>query len=358
MRQRRGREVCPAVQAFAGGLIVMASSALLMAGQRTIVDSLGRRVPVPARVERLISLEPEVTRIIVALGAGEKLVGIDYFLRHHDHLFKLIHPASSELPVVSNQGQDLNYEQALRLRPDIIIASPSEFRMAETVERKTGLPAAALASMGRIDRLIEEIETLGTILGREARAAELVAFIKARLAALRRQVPTSEGNLRPTVYLSFWGALERTPVAYEPVDVAGGRNLASGLLPSHLGTTATTVSIEQILRWDPEIILIQGSFLPEERRVTVEGVLSDGRLASVRAVRDGRVHYTFGFWYWWDPALVLVETSRLARLFFPGSGPAPDLLTEGEETFRFFYGREGLFRALCGVLRCHEWDAR
>jgi len=322
----------------------------------TIVDSLGREIVVPGRVERIISLEPEVTRIIVALGEGKRLVGIDFFLRHHDRLFPLVFPPSERLPVVSNQGQDLNYEEAIRLRPDIIFSSPSEFRMTEAIEKKMRLPVAALASMGKFSDLVTEIETLGRILGRDDRAAELATYFKVHMEAIRRAAAATGVDTGPTVYLSFWGSLLRTPVSYEPVEAAGGKNIASRLLPSYLGTAAATVSLEQILVWDPEVILVQGNYPPAERLVTVEGILGDPRLASVRAVRDGRVHYTFGFWYWWDPALVLVETAYLARLFHPGSFPDFDLTREGDEIFKEFYGTEGLFRALCRVLECHEWN--
>jgi iron complex transport system substrate-binding protein len=321
----------------------------------TVVDSLGRKVAVPGRVERIISLEPEVTRIIVALGAGEKLVGIDYFLRHRDLLFPIVFPGAAGLPVVSNQGQDLNYEEAVSLAPDVIFASPSEFRTAETIAKKTRLPVAALASMGRFADLLAEIDTLGRIVGREARAAELKAYFSGRVEALRTAASKPRAGPAPVTYISFWGSLLRTPVSYDPVDAAGGRNIAAGLLPSYLGTASTTVSLEQILRWDPEVILVHGNYLPSERLVTVESVLKDPRLASVRAVRNGRVHYTFGFWYWWDPALVLVETAHLTRLFHPGSMPGFDLVREGDEIFRSFYGAEGLFTSLSRVLECHDW---
>jgi iron complex transport system substrate-binding protein len=323
-----------------------------------IVDSLARRVTVPGTVDRIISLEPEVTRIIVALGAGEKLVGIDFFLRYHDHLFPLVFPQGDRLPVVSNQGQDLHYEEALRLRPDVIFTSPSESRAAEAIEKKMRAPVAALASMGRFDGLLAEIETLGRIVGREDRAAGLVSYLKARLEEAGRPFAAAGSAAGPSVYLSFWGSLVRTPVSYEPVEAAGGRNVASGALPDHLGTAALTISLEKLLVWDPDVILIQGNYLPSERQVTVEGVLRDPRLASLRAVRTGRVHYTFGFWYWWDPALVLVETLHLARLFYPAGAPSGDLVRTGDEIFKEIYGTEGLFSALCRVLECHAWTTK
>jgi iron complex transport system substrate-binding protein len=216
---------------------------------------------------------------------------------------------------------------------------------------------AALASVGKFDNLLREIDLVGRILGREERARELAAYFNERIATLRRTVNTGPAGKQPRIYLSFWGSLLRTPVFYEPVDTAGGTNCARGLLPSYLGAAGATVSIEQIIRWNPEIILIQGNYPPAERVVTVEGVLGDPRLASLRAVRHKRVYYTFGFWYWWDPALVLVESLYLARLFDPDRFPGFNLDQEGNEIFKRFYGVKGAFTALGKVLECHDWVA-
>ncbi len=323
-----------------------------------IVDSLGRKVLVPGKVDRIISLEPEATRLIVALGAGESLVGIDFFLRHHDHLFPLVFPQGSRLPVVSNQGQEIRYEEAVRLRPDLVIASPSEAWPVDAIARKIKAPVVALASMGRFADLIKEIEVLGRMLGRQERAAWLISYLRTRLDEAARATPQDVPGRGPSVYMSFWGSLVRTPVSYEPVEAAGGRNVASGLVPDSLGSASLTVSLEKLHVWDPDIILIQGNYPPDERQVTVEGVLKDPRIASLRAVRTGRVHYTFGFWYWWDPALVVIETLYLGRLLRSDGFTPTELVRLGDEIFREIYGIEGAFGALCRVLRCHEWTTR
>jgi iron complex transport system substrate-binding protein len=320
-----------------------------------VTDSLNRRVEIPGPVQRIISLEPEITRIIVALGGGERLVGLDFFLRYRDHLFPLLFKSGRDLPVVSNQAQDLNLELALQLRPDIVFSSPSEMASMDAVQQKIRAPVVALASIGRFENLLQEMETVGRIMGREDRARDLAAYFRTMISALSRSLEKVPAGGGPKVYLSFWGSLLRTPVFYEPVGAAGGVNCAAGLLPSYLGTAGATVPIEQIIRWNPDVILIQGNYAPRERAVTVEGVLGDPRLASVRAVRSGRVHYTFGFWYWWDPALVLVESLYLARLFYPDRFPAFDLEKEGNDVFKTFYGVEGAFNALGKVLKCHEW---
>jgi iron complex transport system substrate-binding protein len=320
-----------------------------------ITDNLGRRVEIPGRASRIISLEPEITRIIVALGAADRLVGLDFFLRNQDHLFPIVYPDGQKLPVVSNQGQDLNFELALHLRPEIVFSSPSEHRSTETIQQKLRVPVVALASIGRLKNLTNEIDLMGRILGREERARELLEYFRTGIAAVRQAVGNIPEAGRPRVFLSFWGSLLRTPVVYEPVEAAGGVNRAADLIPSYLGTAAATVDVEQIIRWDPDVILVQGNYPPAERLVTVEGVLGDPRLASLKAVRSRRVYYAFGFWYWWDPALVLLETRYLARLLYPDLFPAFDLEGEGNEIFKRFYGVEGGFTALGKVLNCHEW---
>jgi iron complex transport system substrate-binding protein len=152
--------------------------------------------------------------------------------------------------------------------------------------------------------------------------------------------------------------LTRTPVSYDPVIVAGGRNLAEGLVPSYLGTLGIDVNLEKVRMWDPDMILIQGSYLPTERKVTTAGILNDPRLRSLKAVVNQKVFYTFGFWYWWDPALVLVETLALAKLFHPQRFPNIDLQREGNSVFKYFYGVEAGFDRLCRLLGIHDWPWR
>jgi iron complex transport system substrate-binding protein len=321
----------------------------------TVTDSLGRMVSIPRRAGRILSLQPEITRIIVALGAGQRLVGLDYFLRRDDHLFKIVFPRESGLPVVSKPDDSINKELVVRLDPDVIFASPSEFQVPDSIQRTLGIPVVALSSLGRFDKLLEEMQLVGAITGFEGRARELMAYFRERIQPVSDFVSSLGPESRPKVYLSFWSSFTRTPVFYEPVNVAGGVNLAEKLLPSHLGTVQTVVTLEHIIKWDPDLILVQGNYPPEKRTVTVDQVLKDRRLSSLKAVRDRRVRYTFGFWYWWDPAEVLVETLYLASLFHPERFGRFDMNREGEEIFKKFYPVDGAFAELAKVLDLDEW---
>ncbi|MBN2408714.1 MAG: ABC transporter substrate-binding protein [Candidatus Aminicenantes bacterium] len=323
--------------------------------KRVLRDTLGRTVAAPARAERILSLQPEITRILVALGAGERLVGLDYFITRDDHLFKIIFPEGARLPVVSQPDESVNKELVVRLDPDIIFTSPAEQQVPDSIERSLGIPVAAIASMGRFEKLLEEIELVGALTGLEGRAEELVRYFRRKIQFVSDSVGDLPQEMRPRVYLAFWSSLLRTPVFYEPVNTAGGRNVAENLLPSYSGALGTIINIEQILKWDPEVILIHGNYLPAERQITVEGVSEDKRLRSVRAVLAKRVHYTFGFWYWWDPAAVLAETLYLARLFHPENFRSLDLEKEGNAIFEMFYLKKNVFSTLLRTLDFDDW---
>ncbi|MFZ2052600.1 MAG: ABC transporter substrate-binding protein [Candidatus Aminicenantales bacterium] len=320
-------------------------------------DTLGRNVAIPPRAERILSLQPEITRILIALGAGERLVGLDYFVKRNDHLFKIIFPSGAQLPVVSQPDDSVNKELIVRLDPDVIFCSPTEQQVPDSIERSLGIPVAAVASMGRFDKLLEEIELVGALTGSKERAGELVRYFRQKVQFITDSIGPLREEEKPVVYLTFWSSLIRTPVFYEPVNTAGGRNVAENMLPSYFGTIGTIINIEQILKWDPEIILIDGNFLPGERQVTVEGVSSDARLRSVRAVRSKKVYYTFGFWYWWDPAGVLAETLYLARLFHPEKFGRLDLEKEGNAIFETFYRKKNIFSTLLKTLDFDDWTS-
>jgi hypothetical protein len=68
-----------------------------------------------------------------------------------------------------------------------------------------------------------------------------------------------------------------------------------------------------------------------------------------------RVHYTLGFWYWWDPAGVLVETLYLAKLFHPQIFGRLDLENEGNAIYEMFYKKPDIFTNLMKILDFHEW---
>jgi iron complex transport system substrate-binding protein len=83
------------------------------APQRSVNDDLGRPVPLPLHVQRVVTLSPNVTEMIFAIGAGAKIVASDDFSNFPSQ--------AAQLPRVG--GLQPNIEKIVQVRPDVVIAS-------------------------------------------------------------------------------------------------------------------------------------------------------------------------------------------------------------------------------------------
>ena len=320
--------------------------------QLTLVDEVGfdRVVTIPRPVERVVSLIPEATRVIIALGDADKLVGIDssslmYFNSEEYTAFAKAYPEGKELPDVGGITEP-NLELIVSLEPDVIFGGWSySSEAADSTQEKTGIPVVCVYTRKTMENLTTEIEIIGKVIEQEKEAEELISYFKEKIdkvTEVTSEIPESE---KPKVYLAFWSELTKTPVVYEPLDIAGGINAAgecapggSGWLPLAMGTE---VSIEQIIEWNPDIILIMhGS---KKSTPTIEDVLSDPRLQTINAVKNRKVYYTLGMCSGWDHPRVFTEMLYMAKRSHPDKFEDLDVEKEGNEIFERFYGVDGLW---------------
>ena len=321
-------------------------------GKLTLVDKEDRAVTIYKPVERVVSIMPANTRIIVALGAANKLVGIDQ-ASTTDFSFQKAYPEGEELPVVG-MVREPNIELLLSLKPDVIFTWGG-YGISDNVQEKTGIPVVGVHSYTKIEEMANNFRIIGNILGKEKEAEELISYANEELNKVREATSDIPDNEKPKVYLAFWSKWNgesRTPIWYEPVAIAGGINVAKDCPPTVKGYS-TMVSIEQIVAWNPDIFLIHhGS--SRASTPTVEDVLSDPRLQSINAVKNRKVYYTLGMWYGWEYPRVLTETLYMAKYMHPDKFEDLDLEKKGNEIFERFYGVDGLWTELgteCGYLQ-------
>jgi iron complex transport system substrate-binding protein len=316
--------------------------------QLTLVDQVDRVVTVPRLVERVITLSPEALRIIIALDAADKLVGTDFDSpKYVFDTYPKVFPEGKKLPTVG-AGSDPNLELIVSLKPDVVLAYGGMSDYSEGINsiQNLGIPVVCVYSYKTWDKIFEEIEIIGIVLGKDKEAEELISYFttkNAEVDEITSQIPDSE---KPTVYLAFGSPItKRTPVVYEPVDLAGGI-LATRNIPPTWGGTRADVSKEQIIAWNPDIILIQHHWKTSEP--TVEDVLSDPDLQPINAVKNRRVYYTLSglTFYMADHPRVFTETLIMAKLFHSEKFEDLDLEKEGNEIFERFYHVDGLWTEL------------
>jgi iron complex transport system substrate-binding protein len=298
----------------------------------TVQDGANRAVTVPGKVERVFPAGPPAAILLYTL-APDLLLGWPRANRGPELEFLM--PDVGRRPEVgrlTGRGNTANLEAVLSLKPDLILDSGSVtdtyVSLADRVQGQTGIPYALLN--GRFDHIPQSYRTLGRLVGREREGEALAAYAEGTMQAVTGRTLTVRETRRPRVYYARGPRGLETglggSINVETIEFIGARNVAGG----QRGGLAN-VSIEQVLVWDPEVIVtIDQDFARDVR--------SDPRWASVAAVKAGRVHLSpklpFG-WVDFPPSV-----NRLIGLWWLGKVLYPELVPEDlRERTRDFYAR-------------------
>ena len=313
----------------------------------TVVDSTNRIVTIHKPVERIVSVFPPATRMVLSLGAADKLVGLGnhrYVVNHYQRVG--LHAPKwekvvGELRKVPEVGLYSDVELVLSLKPDLVITW--EHRPEYKVLQDAGIPVVGVYMGGacRVTRGFEQLMLLGYLLDKEERAEEIIAYFDEIVSDVTKITETIPEEKKPRVYPCHF-SLTRAFVRYSTVELAGGSLVSKGCAPPTFAGSVTDIEKEQILTWNPDIILIPTGVAT--LKLKVEDVLSDHVLQEVTAVKEGRVYYTVaasGISYS-DVPLQITELLTQAKLFHPDKFEELDLEKEANELFKVYYGVDGL----------------
>lgn len=301
-------------------LVILFASALLASpsdligtvqdGTSPIIDAKGRRIGArPSSFDRIVSLVPSATDLLVSIGATDRLIG----RTSYDSA-----PAVIELPSV---GEPLTpaLERMVELDPDLVIAWRELAGRPRGSRMEALFPAvyyARTTDLGGVRRLLDD---LGRILGRPAAADSLRRVIDCQLDSVYHAV---RGDTPVRAAYLVW---PDPPTAAGPgsyVDSllhrAGGRNVFSGT-----ESQWPRVSLESLVAADPEVLVL-GEI--ESGSPGWEAVSERPGWRSLAAVQSGRIRVVSSDLFHRPGPEVGRAAAVLARHLHPGTA-IPDLST-------------------------------
>jgi iron complex transport system substrate-binding protein len=270
----------------------------------TVRDAVGRSVEVPREPRRIVSLAPNLTEMLFALGLGERVAGITDYCDWPPEV-----AAKPRIGGVINPS----LETIVALAADLVFATADGNR-PEDVNRLAALGVAVYTIDTRsVGDVLGSLVTIGELTGRADKAREIASGLDRRREAVRARV----ARLAPvTVFV----AIDRAPLISagdgtfvgELLTLAGGRNIA-GASP----VKYPVFSLEQLLADDPEVILDAADPGP----VTAPELLARWRAlpgtAALRAMRTGRM-ISVGQGSFFRPGPRIIDSlEKLAAILHP-----------------------------------------
>ncbi len=264
-------------------------------------DQQGRTITFERPVTRVVTIPMPAASLLVAVDGGADHLAAMHnasWVAMRDGILGTMFPQALELPhEIATQDFTPNVESVRALNPDVVIQW-SDAQLVAPLEN-AGLKVIGLVNNGKQEDVDAWIAMFSAMLGKPERATEIKDHSDRELAEVKELAAGRSGPGPSILYFNrFEGGLKAAAAkTYNDfyIKLIGGSNPATGEDPLP-GTGMVGLDVEQVLSWDPEVILL-GNFdgaMPQD-------VYDDPVWKNVAAVRSRRVYKVPLGGYRWDP---------------------------------------------------------
>ena len=261
---------------------------------RIITDQAGRTLELPAEIKAVYSVSPIGTMLMYTF--DDKMVaGLNVVLSNEEKAY--LTEYYQNLPLLGGwygKGNQGNVEEIMKSAPDIIFSSGTDQTSVDTAkqfQQQMGIPVILVKS-DLVD-LADTYRFLGKLFNKEARGEALAAYTEETV----RHAKEIAGRIPDAERIRVYYAEEQDGLHTDPsgsshsqlIDLCGGINVADCDITPGYGRTA--VSIEQVMSWDPQLIIC-GTDKGYVNSGSYNTVLNDGKWSEIKAVKDKLVFQT------------------------------------------------------------------
>lgn len=248
----------------------------------TLTDDLGREVTISALPQRIVSMVPSNTEILFAVGAGEQVVGVTEYCDYPPE-------AQTREKIGGFSAKTISVEKIVALEPDLVLSAGEIQQSVIEALEQAEIPVFALAPE-RLAGVYHNIETVGRLTGRETQAAEVVAEMQDRVAAVTEKSQQVPEDKRPAVFYEVWDEPLMTagPTTFvsELIELAGGKNIFADVSEEY-----PQVSAETVIQRDPDVVLGPDTHGEE---LIAENIKARPGWENISAVKEGRIYLVNG----------------------------------------------------------------
>ncbi|MFO7815444.1 MAG: cobalamin-binding protein [Halanaerobiales bacterium] len=259
-------------------LLLISSGVMAQDFPLTVTDGLGEEIVLEEKPTKIISISPNMTEILFAVGAGDNVIGVTTFADYPEE--------ATEVDKIGTITEP-NIEKIIEMEPDVVIAS--SVNKMETVDRLKELNVKVAGfSADNVNMGIENIKKIGKLTGNEKESDEIVTEMYIKIAEINNLVEEHlEDNDKRKVFYEIWNDPLYTAGENNFIDdlinMAGGINigrLAEGQWPQY--------NLEKLLVEDPEVYISTPH--SAEMEVSKEQIKNRDQYQSISAIKNDRVY--------------------------------------------------------------------
>lgn len=249
-------------------------------------------------VQRIVSLAPSLTHNLMLMGLEDKIVGITNWCENN---------GEKSIPIVAS-AIDVNIEKVASLRPDLVIATSLTNPELQKSFENIGIKLVYFPLPKSFDEINEQFLELGSLVGKEKMANQIIEQEKAKVEALKKMIP--EGKT-PKIFVE---------IGTKPLFCVIPNTFLNDYITFSGGVNATNdlkngmISRESVLIRNPDVIVLvtMGNVGEEEKRNWMN-------YSSINAVKNKQI---------------FIVDSNIA------CSPTPDHFTQTLKSFiNFLYGK-------------------
>ena len=326
----------------------------------TVTDMIGREVTViPGSYKRVVCVGAGALRMYSYIGDVALLAGVEDIdntnLAERPMMFDSVArpyvlaygETFSQLPscgVGGPMAQAAEAEKILSCNPDIVISEFEDVEKSDALQEQLGIPVITLSagSKGVFDgAFYGSMELLGTIFGKEDKAAALVQYVQDQSAEIiARTINIAEAD-KPSVYicgLGNWGTTDHLMSAenYISFEIAGVKNVLSGLGIQGIGPIEEEKFVE--LGEQMDMIIMDAAAVKNIKPLYAE---DPTMFDTCKAWQNGEVYLEMAYnAYYTNYEIALINTWFIAKTVYPEAFADIDMTAKTNEVTKVFLGAE------------------
>lgn len=313
----------------------------------SVTDAVGRTVLFSKEPERVVVVGKALFMIADAIytfpEAADKIVAMGSPTQGKGNFVSMIDPNADAK--ITLTGDTVGAEQIAAANPDLVLMKSSNQQTLGAPLEALGIPVVYL-DFETPEQYTRDLTTLGQIFKNEDRAAAVAKYYTDKTDAVTKATASLTDEQKPSVLVVYYNNKNDTvsfnvpPLSWiqtTQVLDAGGNPVWKD---SELGKGWTTVTIEQIAAWNPDVIFLVSYFSPVND--VVASLKADPQWSELKAVKDGKLYGFASDVYSWDQADTrwILGLTWMAGKLHPDLFPGLDIKAEAQTFYQTLYNMD------------------